>query len=567
MSSRWSLFPLVPLLLAGCLQAEGPPPAGRRLVHGQNIETPGFIKVGDEDMIRFVDRKAFATSTHGGVSDLWITSFDGARQRKVVVNQSDYWGETGPYSANDRYFMVDERSVASGTGTARVATLVRLGATLEEEFRLDGISTYGRFTVPMSALYDQPQAGQTCPGFPSLQNDCPQLFFERPALQGQKYPTLYLWDGTNEIPIGADSGSFQVQTAGTGRSYFILDDRHTLERLLRPQTTLELLRENVSRFTVSGDERYAAVAVTDGGTSKTVILDLATGAEIPLARPNPSGWGGFGGNTFYYSQNATSTVLAELHSLDLTTGKDDVVTLPSPLANLAGILDRPESDERLVLDSLGQGVFVGKSDYVARRSLAGPLVTPSFTPDGNYLIYISPAAPTLYDTYVKGSLMFWDSELKEPASMVSPPGLLVNAQNAASYFFTDGDAGKILVFWAHLGRASSDLYFADYARGSLPTGLRLIAKSILSVSISAHTLFGIINMSQQDGVGDLVYRDIDKGTDILYSHAVADAAEHGGSDLSTSYVAYIVRGRADSDRSGLWLTTLAPPVTPDGGSN
>jgi hypothetical protein len=230
-------------------------------------------------------------------------------------------------------------------------------------------------------------------------------------------------------------------------------------------------------------------------------------------------------------------------------------------------LDRPESDERLVLDSLGQGVFVGKSDYVARRSLAGPLVTPSFTPDGNYLVYISPAAPTLYDTYVKGSLMFRDSELKEPASMVSPPGLLVNAQNAASYFFTDGDAGKILVFWAHLGRASSDLYFADYARGSLPTGLRLIAKSILSVSISAHTLFGIINMSQQDGVGDLVYRDIDKGTDILYSHAVADAAEHGGSDLSTSYVAYIVRGRADSDRSGLWLTTLAPPVTPDGGSN
>jgi hypothetical protein len=88
----------------------------------------------------------------------------------------------------------------------------------------------------------------------------------------------------------------------------------------------------------------------------------------------------------------------------------------------------------------------------------------------------------------------------------------------------------------------------------------------MSVSISAHSLFGILNMSQQDGVGDLVYRDFDKGVDTLYANAVFDVAEQGGTSLATSYAAYIVRGRADSDHSGLWLTTLAPPVNPDGGT-
>jgi hypothetical protein len=566
MSSRWPVSFLMPLLLAGCLQ-DGPPPSGRHLFHGQQLVAPGFIGVGDETMVRFEDRTANATATRGGVSDLWVSSFDGTRQRKVVANRSDHWQEQGPYNAGDRYFMADERLVATNGGMARVATLVRLGPTLDEEFRLDGIWAYLRFTVPIRAVVSQPQDGQACPGFSSLKDDCPQLFFERPALPGQKYPTLFLWDGANEIPVGADSGSFQLQTLGSGSTYFLFEDQRTLVRLLRPQNTLQLLRANVSRFSVSGDERYAAVTVMDDGKQKTVILDFANGVEIPLADPNPSGWGGFGNSAFYYSQNATSSAPAELHVLDLTTGEDKFDVLPSPLANLAGALDRPSSDERLLLDSFGQGVFTSRSDLVARRTLAGPLLTPSFTPDGKYLIYISPAAPTLYDTAIQGSLMFQDSELLHQASMVSPSGLLVGAQNGPGYFVTDPETAPVLVFWAHLGRASSDLYFADYRRGRVPTRLRPIAKAIMSVSISAHTLFGIVNMSQQDGVGDLVFVDIDAGEQTLYAHAVSEAADHGGEDLSTSYAAYIVRGRADSDRSGLWLTTLAPPVPPDAGTD
>jgi len=251
------------------------------------------------------------------------------------------------------------------------------------------------------------------------------------------------------------------------------------------------------------------------------------------------------------------------------TGEDTFRVLPSPLVNLAGVLNRPpdDSDERLLLDSLGHGVFTSKSDLVGRRSLTGPLLTPSFTPDGKYLIYVSPATATLYDTSVQGPLMFQDADLTaDAATMVSPPGLLVSAQNGQDYFFTDGDKGQLLVFWAHLGRASSDLYFADYPGGDLPTGLRLIAKSIYSVSISAHSLFGILNMSQQDGTGDLVYRNIDTGVDRLYAQAVSESTVKGGADLSTSYAAYIIRGRVDADRCGLWLTTMAPPATSDGGT-
>ena len=563
MSRRWPVLLVWVFPIAGCLH-EGPVPTGRHLFHGEHLESPGFIQVGDQTQVRFEDRKSYASTTLGGVSDLWVTSYDGTSQRKVVTNRSDYWGEQS--NSGYRYFMVDEHIVASGAGAVRAASLVRLGPTLDEEFRLDGITRYSIVNVPLDALYEHPDAGQICPGFPKLKSDCPQLFYERPTEAGQTYPTLMLWDGANHLPLGADSGSFQIQTAGKN-AYFLLDGQHVLTRLRRPSYTLDSLRGNVVSFSISGDEHYVAITVTDDNKSRTVVRDLLTGAEISLARPNPSGWGGFSGNTFYYSQNATSSAPAEVHALNLETGEDKFQTLPSPLVNGAGSLDRPNSDERLLLDSLGHGVFTSKSDLVAKRTLAGPLLTPSFTSDGKYLIYVSPAELTLYDTTIQGTLMFQDADLTtQPATMVSPPGLLVNAQNGSSYFFTDGDKGPLLVFWAHLGRASSDLYFADYQPGTLPTGLRLIAKSILSVSISAHSLFGILNMSQQDGVGDLVYRNIDKGVDTVYAHGVSDSAEHGGSDLSTSYSAYVVRGRTDSDRSGLWLTTLAPPVT-DGGTD
>ena len=572
MSSRLRALPLLSILLAGCLE-DGPTPSGRHLYHSQNLASPAFINVDGEEMIRFVERTELATTTRGGVADLWLTSYDGAEQRKVVSNMSDYWSEQA--FGEQHYFMVDERLVPTTGGLARVATLLRLGPTYEEEFRLDGIWQYQIYTIPIAVLLGEPVGDRTCPGFPTLKQDCPQLLYERPALPGSSFPTLYVWDGVHEIPIGADSGSFQLQTMGSGNTYFIFESERTLTRLVRPQNTLQLLRADVSRFMVSGDERYAAIATSQDSKLKTVVFELETGREIELARPNPSGWNGFGNATFYYSQNATSSDPAEIHRLDLDTGEDTFEALPSPLVNFARSIARPGTDERLLLDSALHGVFTGQGDFIPRREpLMGPLYTPAFTPDGRYLTYIDPVAATLYDPTPQGPLMFRDALLHDPPVMVSPSGLLVGAQGSASYFFTDvdpddGEAGeKVLVFWAHLGRASSDLYFADYANdGTLPTNIRVMAQAILNVSISTHSLFGVVNMSQQDSVGDLVYLDFDRGTKILYAQGVSEATRGGGPDLSHSYAAYIVRGRADSDRSGLWLTTLAPPVPPDGGND
>jgi len=578
MSTRCLILLFAPLPLLGCQRLqEGTTPSGHQVFQGNHIESPAFITVGDKPVLRFTDRLSYATTSQGGVLDLWLSAYDGTSQHKVVANFSDHWGEQSG-NAGEHYFMVNEHLAPSNGGQARVATLLRLGPTFEEEFRLDEIANFTRITVPIGAIYDSPPPGRTCPGFPTLQNDCPQLLYERPLEPGQTLPTLMLWDGRNHLPLGADSGGFQIQPVGNNL-YFILDSHYTLTRLNRPSYALDSLRDNVSRFAVSGDEHYAAIAVSDDNKSKTVILNLRTGAEIPLARPNPSGWSGFSGDTFFYTLNAASPSPAELHSLDLVTGKDTFDVLPSLLANLAGSVDRPNTDERLLLDSLGHGVFTKRSDLVALRSLNGPLTTPSFTPDGAYLIYVDPVAPTAYDRTIQGSFMFQDAvHTDQPPTMVSPPGLVVKSQEGASYFFIKKDdtpddtrddslQPQLLVFWAHFGRASADLYFADYVAGAIPTGLRLIARSIQSVSISEHTLFGILNMSQQDGTGDLVHRNIDTGVDRLYAQAVSETIVLGGANPSTSYVAYVIRGRADSDRSGLWLTTMAPPEIPDGGTN
>jgi hypothetical protein len=519
------------------------------------------MNVDKETYVRFKERVAPATSEKGAVYNFWISSFDGQRQRNVLSDWSDRWPQID--SAGGRYFMVEERAVPSGGGKAVVGTWVRLGPTLDEEIRIVGVSAASPFSAPVSWNYESPQPGQSCPGFPDRHDDCPQAFFERPPPVGQGYPTLFLWDGAYERPIGLDAGGFQTQTMGNGSVYCVLGEKHTLSRLNRPSYALDSLRENVFGFSVSGDEHYVALSVSEDGKSKTLIRDLRTGAEVTPARPNPSGWSGFSGNSFVYTQNATSTAPAEIHVLDLATGQDTFVTLPEPLVNQTGSMDRPGTDEKLRLDSLGHGVFTGQNDLVGRRTINGPLLAPSFTPDGAYLIYIQRATSTLYDPDPQGALMFQDAELKNPPIMVSPPGLLLGVRNQVPYFFTG--EGKVLAFWAHLGRASSDLYFADWEAGALPTNLRLVAQSIMSVSVSAHSLFGILNVSQQDGVGDLVYRDIDTATDTRYAQAVSEADQLGGADLSTSWAAYIIRARADSDRSGLWITTLAPAALPDGG--
>jgi hypothetical protein len=572
---RPSPLSLILLALTGCL-TEGPAPRGHQLFHSQTLESPGFVKVGTDWNVRFSERLAVANGVRGGVYDLWTSSFDGDVQRRVVTNWSDHWGGPGwdPVDGHGgHYFWANEREVPSGGGTAVVGSWIRLGPTFEEQHRIEGASTAMPFTAPLSWIYDDPSRAH-CPGFPDLRDGCPQALFERPASSGQTSPTLYLWDGQFEIPIGIDNGGFQNQITGDGSIYCILGGKRTFSRVLRPSNKVESLRDNVSSFQLRGDQRYVALGVSDNNTSKTIIRNLTTGAEVTLTRPNASPLIGFdGGDGFSYWQGATSSAPAERHTMHINTGADTFVTLPAPLTNQVSVMDRPGSDESLRIDSLGHGVFTGRNDYVAKRVINGPLIMPSFTGDGKYLIHLLRAASTLYDPDIQGALMFQDANLVEPDVMVSLPGLLLTVRRGAPYFFLNQDncatIGCTLAFWAHLGRASSDLYFADYRPGTLPTNVRLMAQSIMSVSVSEHNLFGIVNVSQQDGVGDLVYRDLDTNTDTRYSQGVSDASQHtdeGGSELWHSWAAYIIRGRAESDRSGLWITRLASPPA-DGGTD
>ena len=188
---------LLPLLLGlaalgGCLE-EGPAPSGTHLFHSQNLMAPSFIKVGDEMFVRFQERIAPATADKGTVYDLWISSFDGKQQRKVVANWSDRWPQMD--SAGGRYFMTDERMIPSGGGTAVVASWTRLGPTLDEEARIESIATVSPFSAPLSWIYENADARLSCPGFPGRHEDCPQAIFQRPPPAGQATPTLYLWDG------------------------------------------------------------------------------------------------------------------------------------------------------------------------------------------------------------------------------------------------------------------------------------------------------------------------------------------------------------------------------------
>jgi len=561
MACRPSVFVLGLVALAGCLE-EGPAPSGRHLFHSQKVVSPGFMDIGQDHFVSFRELLEPATQQKGAVYNLWFSSFDGQTQRKYVSNWSDRWPTWD--SAGGHYFMVEERMIPGGGGSAVVGSWIRLNANFEEELRIEDLATVSPFSASLSSIYQNPQSGQTCPGYPDRTSDCPQALFERPPPVGQSYPTLVLWDGAYQTPIGQDVGGFQNQIMGSG-IYCILGDKHTLSRFGRPSNAIDSLRDNVSSFSVSGDEHYVALAVTDDNKSRTVIHNLRTGVEITPARPNPSGWGGFGTNVFTYSQNGTSTSPAEVHTLNLDTGEDTFTTLPEPLVNLAGSLDRPPNgDERLVLDSVGHGVFVGKDDLTVRRTIMGPLLVPSFTPDGKYLIYIQRGTSTLFDTDPQGALVFQDADnLDDPPQIVSPPGLILVIRCQPPYFPIGNNDG--FAFWAHLGRGASDLYFMDYPGGGLPTNVRLIARSIMSVSVSAESLFGIINVSQQDDVGDLVLRDIVHGKDTRYSQAVSDASESLGSDLLHSCTVYNVRGRADSDRSGLWISSLAPPLVLPGG--
>ena len=119
-------------------------------------------------------------------------------------------------------------------------------------------------------------------------------------------------------------------------AYFVLGSDQVLSRLGSLTDTKQDLHANVNGFNLRGDEKYAALSLSTG---TTVVLDLQSGKDIPLALPNPCGAIGFADpDLSTYQQCAVAGAPAEFHTLDLTTGADTFVTLPAPLVNLARVM-------------------------------------------------------------------------------------------------------------------------------------------------------------------------------------------------------------------------------------
>jgi hypothetical protein len=537
---------LILLVAAGCLQP-GSKPEGHKLFSGRNIGGIGFVSLADETdpntqvtWVSFNQRTAPAVPPKGAVSDLWLASWDGTQQRQVVQNLSSNWGLAG--TGGSLFAMVDEQQVGSGAGQGEwVATLVRIDSYYHANLRFENLSTFTLGPSDSRLLYRKVPGGNETPG-------------------------LFLWDEVQgEFRLGdlAQVYQFDAQIAGSGAVYFVMGSDQVLSRLGSPTGTKEDLHAHVNSFSLRYDEKYAALSLSTG---TTVVLDLQSGKDIPLALPNPCGGLGFADpNLATYQQCAVAGAPAELHALDLTTGTDTFVTLPAPLVNLAGSpTPRPQSDETLYLDSQGHGVFVGQNDQKVRRVVPVPMLFPQFSSDGQYLLYVDQRPATQADPYPHGPLMVQDSDLVNPPRQLSTPGMTLEADRPSFFPIDapsiDGGPSYSFVFWGYLVRGDYDLYFANHETGEL----KVVARSIGNVSVDSQRIFGTVNESAQDLVGDLVVQDVRDSGGRTLAHAVGEATAWSEPNTQKTLVGYVVRGRVASDHDGLWGTFMDLPGQ-DGG--
>lgn len=536
------------LVAAGCLQP-GPLPEGRKLFSGRDLGDIGFLSLDGAAWVSLNRRLAPANlPAKGAVRDLWIASCDGTQQREVVAGWSDRWPT--PSANGSLFVMVDEQQVTSGgLGGGleeHVGTLVRLDPHYQSNATFENVSNFALGAYDNRLLYRQVPPGET--------------------------PGLFLWDGQDQIRLGdvANVNLFDAQIAGSGMAYFVLGSDQVLSRLDKLTDTKDDLHANVSGFTLGPNETYAALSLSTGTTT---VLDLQSGNEISLALPpeHPCLFApGFASeDLFAYQQCAIAGAPAEYHTLDLTTGADTFVVLPAPLVNLVGVVTRGDDDpslydEELYLDSQGHGVFFGSNDHVPRRAVPVTMLTPSISPDGKYLLYVDPQPATVAYPYDHGPLMVQDADLVNPPRQISTPGMTVDARGK-SYFFingpsTDGGVSHILVFWASVSISSADLYFANHETGEL----KVVAHAIGNVSVDSQRIFGTVNESAQDATGDLVVQYVEGGGGRTIAHTVNEATQWYDPVAQFVRVGYVVRGRAPSDRDGVWITTLDPP-SQDGG--
>jgi hypothetical protein len=547
-------------------------PEGTKVVSGRDLGGVGILASnGTPWGISYSQRIAPTTPTKGAVSDIWVaplpeeftSTLPGyvapvdlpvTQPVRIASNRSDTWGARA--ADNSVFLMVDERTVKSGGAgngqPERVATLQRLSTSrYQTDLRFENIASYDLYGANR-ILFRQVAEDQT--------------------------PGLFLWDGTNQRRLGdvTNPGKLSTQFGGSGRVYFILDDRGVFSRLGNLDEPVEDLYAGVIRYWLRGDEKHAILAADKAGKTVTFALDLTTGKEIPFARPNPCCWLGWDGDKFLYSQIAGANAPAEFHTLNVTTGIETCFLLPDSLIDYADSMGRPNSDEVLYLDSQGHGVFLGP-DKVPRRTVLKPgtdlpatMLSPKFSPDGEYLLYLDRQPTTTSNPYPHGPLMVQRADLSEPPRTLTTPGMSVQS---GDYFFIAGPTipiqgpngpltapnEPILVFWAYVTRAATDLFFANHVTGDL----KVASGAIGNVTVDSQHVFGTVHMSAQDVTGDLTVWNVPTQKGRVISHAVP---QYEFTKSDTGLVGYVFRGRAASDHDGIWVTTMdGPQANQDGG--
>ncbi len=492
---------------------------GRRLAAGRNIDRPDFITLGGEPWVTYIRRQQQPTPMRSGTYDEELVRWKDGQQRTVMsgIVDRDSWRPRVD-AAGIRYYMVDERlsEGAPPAGGLRVATLARAtfanGEVLERIPDVLSINVDGGLR---SWLY-------------------------LAAVPGQRLPELRLRAvrGT-ERALGPSSGESQI--VGEDRVYFVGGDDRMLTRLDGAEAPLEALRPRVTRFLLRDDERYAALAVADPGQIRTLVFNLETRQEMRLPGAATCCWLGFTGADFVYTETAVAGAPARMHSFNVQTGADRTLDLPAGLSDASSILARPGSDRSLFFDSHGRVAEFRQSDGRFRLLGFRP-VGPRFTEDGAKLAYID---VDVIDPDPEGRLMLVDGDFDSPPRQLSPHGALVPQ---GGFFFLGRGAERLLVYWAHYGRNAADLYFGDDRTGES----RVVASAISDVSVTPRTVFGIMRISGQDLVGELVNRDLVTGEEQVLAHRVSDVAVAG------ARLGVVIRDRVASSRDGLWATCFGP---------
>jgi hypothetical protein len=499
------------LAVGGCLP-EGRPVDGRQLFAGRNVERPGFVSIDKVAYVTFQERTATAVPPRSAVYNLWIVGYETGDKRLLLagVADRDSWRPQSD-SKGVRYVMVDEHFVDGGSmvgAPAAVATLVRLDLTHGELERIPDVST---FSVSPT--------GQ---------------FFYRAVTAGSRLPELHLRTTQGaDRPLGPSAGAAQI--VGPDRLYFVAGEDRVLSRIASADAPVEAIQPKVSRFLLSDDERWVVTQTSDQGKALTVALELPTGRKRVLPGVNPCCWMGFNGAEFVYSESAAGAAQGTLHAFDVTSGADRAITLPQGLSDVSSIIGRPMSDDSLYIDSQGRLALVSNENPSAGRVLDIRPVSPAFSEDGRYLVYVDPDPQAMGE----GRLMVQDGEFTRPPRLLSPAGSLVPP---GGYFFIPDGERRILVFWAHFGRNASDLYFGNHESGET----RIVAEGISEVTVTARRVFGIVRVSEQDLVGELVNKDLIMNQETVLAHSVSDASVWG------TRVAFVIRERIPTVNDGLW---------------